>query len=317
MAYAIATILIILIFSWSALLWGYRDRNTEPIAPMVDEVFDRRCLPIILEHDPPADKAIIMIHGYPSTPYSFDYAAHRAYDAGYDVYAPLLPGFGTKPEDLYATTFSQWYGYIENYYRDKRAEYEYLFVVGTSMGGSMALKLGETFSDTELAPDGVATVAAPVFLNDVRLGAIQKWGYYFMRLVNVFTPALHARTHSGNEKQNDGEELWVGYAGSIVRGGVSFMHALKTIRKELPRLTVPLLAMHDIADKTISFQNLATIQASVGSDRFIARPTALNSNHNRHTLLMYPSVREELTDEMLAFFDQLVVPSQSKGTARI
>jgi carboxylesterase len=157
MAFVITGALLVLIFSWSALLWGYRDRNTEPILPVVEEVFDPRCLPIVLEHDPPAERAIIMIHGYPSTPYSYDFAAHVAYDHGYDVYVPLLPGFGTKPQDLYDTTFTQWYAYMEQYYRDKRADYKKLFVGGTSMGGSMALKLGERFSDTEEAPDGIAT----------------------------------------------------------------------------------------------------------------------------------------------------------------
>ena len=305
MVYVIIAILMVLVFSWSALLWGYRDRQTDPLVPNVDQVFDPRCLPIVLEHDPPSERAILMIHGYPSTPYSYDYAAHKAYDQGYDVYVPLLPGFGTKPEDLYGTTFPQWYGYLESYYLDKRSEYEKLFVVGTSMGGSMALKIGERFSGTEHAPDGITTVAAPVFLNDIRLGAIQKWGYYFMRLVAIFTPALNPRTHAGNETKNDGEELWVGYAGAFVRGGVSFMYALKDIRKNLGKITVPLMAMHDIADQTVSFQNLATIQASVQSRPFVARPTAMRSNHNRHILLMYLSIREKLTDEMLSFFDRL------------
>lgn len=304
MAFVITGALLVLIFSWSALLWGYRDRNTEPILPVVEEVFDPRCLPIVLEHDPPAERAIIMIHGYPSTPYSYDFAAHVAYDHGYDVYVPLLPGFGTKPQDLYDTTFTQWYAYMEQYYRDKRADYKKLFVVGTSMGGSMALKLGERFSDTGEAPDGIATIAAPVFLNDVRLGAIQKWGYYFMRLVALCTPALHPRIHTGNEHKNDGEELWVGYAGAFVRGGVSLMYALKGIRRDLGSITAPLLAVHDIGDKTISFQNLGVIQSAVRSSRFVARPTAMKSNHNRHILLMYPSIREQLTKEMLEFFDR-------------
>ena len=304
MVYVVATILLGLVFSWSALLWGYHDRNVEPLTTNIDEVFDRRCLPIVLEHDPPARKAIVMVHGYPSTPYSYDYAAHRAFEQGFDVYVPLLPGFGTKPEDLYGTTFTQWYGYLESYYRDKRMEYDKLYIVGTSMGGAMTLKLGEEFSGTEDAPDALATVATPVFLNDIRLGAIQKWGYYFMRLVALFTPALHPRIHMGGEKDNDGEELWVGYGGSFVGGGVSFMYALKGIRKNLGRITVPLMSIHDVGDRTISFQNLAEIQDAVNSSRFVARTTAMTSNHNRHTLLMYPSVQTELTDEILAFFDR-------------
>lgn len=303
MVLIVVAVLLLLIFSWSAFLWGYRDKHTEPITPNEDQVFDPRCLPIILEHDPPANKAIIMIHGYPSTPYAYDYAAHRAFDHGYDVYVPLLPGFGTKPKDLDRTSFTQWYEYLETYYRDKRTEYDHVHVVGTSMGGAMALRLAQEFSDTPDAPDAVATVAAPVFLNDLSLGIIQKWGYYFMRIVSVFTYAISPRIHRGSDKVNDGEELWIGYGGAFVRGGVSLMHALKGIRKNLSSITVPLISLHDVGDKTIAFQNLGVIQSAVRANPFIARPTHMDSNHNRHILLMYPSVQQELTDEILTFFD--------------
>ena len=302
MIYAVITLALVLLFSWSALLWGYRDRNVQPLEPHVDEVFDPRCLPIILQHDPPASSAIIMVHGFPSTPYSYEWAANRAYEAGYDVYVPLLPGFGTKPKDLYHTTFTQWYGYLRNYYLDKRSEYDHVYVIGTSMGGSMTLRLGQEFSQTSEAPDALATVAAPVFLNDITLGIIQRWGYWFMRFVALFTGAIGARIHAGGKQFNDGEELWIGYGGSFVRGGVSFMYALKTIRRELPRITVPLYSVHDMGDRTIAFQNLAVIQSAVQSEPFIARSTRMTSNHNRHVLLMYPSVQQELTDEILAFF---------------
>ena len=301
MVYIIIIIILIAILGWSALLIGYRDKHTKLLSVHVDQVFDKRCLPIILEHDPPAKKAIIMVHGYPSTPYCYTYAAQRAYQAGYDVYAPLLPGFGTKPADLYNTTFSQWYAFLKNFYEDKRIEYEYLYVLGTSMGGSMTLRLGEEFSGTPEAPDALVTVAAPVFLNDLRLGAIQNWGYYIMRIIALFVPAINPKIHTGDKEVNDGNELWIGYSGSFVRGGVSFMHALKQIRKNLDHITVPLLAIHDEGDKTISFKNLSVIQSAVNAHPFVARPTAMQATHRKHVLLMYKSVQEELMDEILAF----------------
>jgi carboxylesterase len=303
MVYVLVAVVLVIAFSWSALLWGYQDKHTEPIEPNIDEVFDPRCLSIVLQHDPPADAAIIMVHGYPSTPYAYEYSANAAFERGFDVYVPLLPGFGTKPGDLYNTTFTQWYEYLKSYYLEKRTEYNQIFVLGTSMGGAMTLRLGEEFSDTPEAPEAIATVAAPVFLNDVRLGSIQKWGYYFMRLVSIFTPAINPHIYRGGKQVNDGEELWIGYGGAFVRGGVSFMYALKDIRKNLEKITVPLYSAHDMRDKTIAFQNLAVIQESVQSRSFVARTTHCRSEHNRHVLLMYPSVQEELTNEILAFFD--------------
>ena len=305
MIYIIIIIILVAVLGWSAQLWGYRDKHTEPLRVNLDQVFDARCLPILLEHDPPAKKAIIMAHGYPSTPYAFSYAAQRAYEAGYDVFVPLLPGFGTKPEDLYNTTFTQWYNFLTSFYREKRSQYDYLSVLGTSMGGAMTLRIGEDFSGTPETPDALVTIAAPVFLNDLRLGAIQNWGYYLMRIIALFTPALKPNIHTGDDEVNDGNELWIGYSGGFVRGGVSLMHALKDIRKNLDRITVPLLSLHDEGDKTISFKNLALIQSKVvNAHPFVGRPTAMQGTHRKHLLLMYYSVQEKLTDEILEFLEE-------------
>lgn len=83
------------------------------------------------------------------------------------------------------------------------------------------------------------------------------------------------------------------------------MYNLKEIRANLDKITVPMMAMHDENDRTVAFQNLAVIKNSVNSEQFISRKTKMISNHNRHVLLMYPSVRQELTQEMLSFFDSV------------
>lgn len=303
-------IILVALFSWSALLPFYKERHTENLTPNIDNVFDRRCLPIELEHNELAESCVIMVHGYPSTPYTYDWSSHYIHQQGYDVFVPLLPGFGTEPKELLNTTFTQWYNYLENYYLEKRAHYKNVFVIGTSMGGAMTLKIGEKFSSTEQSADAIVTVAAPVFLNDIRLGVIHKFSFYLMRIVALFTYAINPKIYLGSEKQNDGEELWIGYSGSFVRGGVSLMYNLREIRANLDKITIPLLAIHDENDRTIAFQNLAVIQNSVNSKQFISRRTKMNSNHNRHILLMYPSIRQELTKEILSFFDSVKKPKE-------
>ena len=57
-----------------------------------------------------------------------------------------------------------------------------------------------------------------------------------------------------------------------------------------------------MGDRTIAFQNLAVIQEAVQAQPFVGRTTQMHSDHNRHVLLMYRSVQQELTDEILAFF---------------
>ncbi len=305
MVYVIIVCLFLLFLGWNTFLWGYRDKHAEPIEPQPDQVFDPRCLPIILEHDPRSERALIMVHGFPSTPHTYQHVAECAYAAGYDVFVPLLPGFGTKPKDLYYTTFTQWYGYLTRFYLDKRANYPFVGVIGTSMGGALTLKLGEDFSETPKAPDALVTIAAPVFINDLRKGVVQRWNMYLMRTAALFTPALSPDFHHGGTTQNDGEEIWIGYRGTFVRAGLSLVHALKGIRKNLYRITCPLMSLHDIKDGTIPYQNLQEIAQHVQAKPFIERTVEMTSSHTHHVLLMYPSVQDKLFGEILDFCNGL------------
>jgi carboxylesterase len=56
---------------------------------------------------------------------------------------PRLPGHGTRWQDMNATRFSDWYGEIERTFDDLRARCETVFVMGLSMGGTLALRLAE------------------------------------------------------------------------------------------------------------------------------------------------------------------------------
>ena len=82
------------------------------------------------------------------------------------------------------------------------------------------------------------------------------------------------------------------------------MHALKSIRKNLNQIEVPLMALHDRGDKTVRFENLAEIEKGVNSSNFISYPTAMERSHRKHVLLMYHSVQEQLMDDILTFLGE-------------
>lgn len=301
MAYIIATVILCAFILWNMTLWGYRPRHDEVLQPQPDRVFDQRCRPIVREHEGRCGRAVLMIHGFPSTPYSYSYAAQRVFEAGYDVHVPLLPGFGTDPKDLEETCFTQWFAYVANEYERLRSRYRYLAVVGTSMGGSMTLALGERYCHTAKAPDALVTIAAPVFINSLPDGVVHDWKLYAARTVALFTPSIGTAVFTGKEIENDGDELWIGYRGCFVRAGLSFVHALRRIRRELGRIDCPLLAMHDRNDRTVPYKNLSVISAQVSSKAAITLTTRMQGDHNRHVLLMYRSIQQSLLDTILTF----------------
>ncbi len=297
----IIIIAIILFILWNITLVGYRDKHTEALDVDLSKVFCEEAKSIVLKQD--SKTAILLVHGFPSTPSVYKYSSEKFFQAGMDVYAPLLPGFGTDPMAFADTTFTQWFSYLCKYYENLRSSYETLYVLGISMGGAMTLKLGETYCNSEKAPDALVSIAAPVTYNSlIRDGIISDYKQYFARTLALFKAQINAHIVQGNPKGDDGSEYWYGYGGIFIRAGLSLVHAMKQIRKDLHKITCPLLSIHDVNDGVVPFKNQAIITAGHKSSRFKDMQTHMEKHkHPRHALLLYRSIQGELTQTIIDF----------------
>lgn len=84
----------------------------------------------------------LVLHGFTGHPGSMRGVAEALADAGFTVELPLLPGHGTKVEDMIPTGFVDWIGAAEATYQDLAARCERVVVVGLSMGGALSAWLG-------------------------------------------------------------------------------------------------------------------------------------------------------------------------------
>ena len=110
--------------------------------------------------------AVLLIHGFTGTPYEMrefgEYLARR----GFRVYAPLLPGHGTRKEDMIRTGRADWIRGAETGLETlQKGAPEHIFVSGLSLGGTLTLYLGATHPEVE----AVAPICAPIYLQDWRL----------------------------------------------------------------------------------------------------------------------------------------------------
>ncbi len=142
------------------------------------EVFDGRALPIT--HCNGNKEAILCIHEFAATPYSFSYTAQKLAEVGYDLFVPLLPGCGTSPKEFISTRFSDWYNYIKEFYLDLCAKYKAITLVGASLGGAMALTLAAEFGK-ELHSSTPSTLGGYPPKRVVTIGAV---AYIFSPLKN-------------------------------------------------------------------------------------------------------------------------------------
>ncbi len=84
----------------------------------------------------------LVLHGFTGNPGSMRGVAEALGAAGYQVEMPLLPGHGTVIEEMIPTRWADWAGAADSAYRTLAARSAKTIVVGLSMGGSLALRVG-------------------------------------------------------------------------------------------------------------------------------------------------------------------------------
>ncbi|MGP0030790.1 MAG: alpha/beta hydrolase [Acidimicrobiales bacterium] len=88
-------------------------------------------------------RGALVLHGFTGNPQSMRGLALALADAGFTVELPLLPGHGTDIADMIPTRWEDWSAAAEAAYEELAARCETVTVVGLSMGGSLAVWLGE------------------------------------------------------------------------------------------------------------------------------------------------------------------------------
>ena len=303
LAIIIIALFITLLLLWSIYLPFYKEK-TVVLESDESKCFSPRCKSVVYKND--NKKAVLFIHGFPSTPYMYDYATKYMRDKGYDVYAPLIPTFGADIKEFERTNFSSWFLFIDNYYKKLRTQYDTLDVIGVSMGGAMTLKLAEVHSSDGLKPNAIAVVAAPVTLNSFfRDGIVTNKGVYFVRIIRPFFASYKAYIGTELKDHNDGDETWTGYHGFFSTPTLSLSWNLKIIRRELGRINVPMISFHDEGDRTVPFKNQVIIERETHTKSiFIKQKMDDKYIHTHHALLSYHSCQEELMDKIYTFLEE-------------
>ncbi len=249
-------------------------------------------------------KAILFIHGFPGSPKMYYIVKELAIKAGYDVYIPRLPGFGTNEKEFISSNFSMWFNYIHEYYNNIRNEYDNFYIVGNSMGGALVLKLAEC---VENKPTAIASVAAPVFINSFFRGVVSSPFLYVVRFLSLFISYIPPKRPSKDRSLDlDGETEWVGYRGLFPKQTYSLLIGLKKIKKDLYKIEVPCYLCQAKMDKTVPYQNMNYIRQKISSDNVLVRVMDLSQwNHSNHSMFLYKSIADGLWSDIDSFFRSL------------
>src|SRR5215813_2499219 len=90
---------------------------------------------------------VLLVHGFTGSPASLKPWARALADQGYAVEVPLLPGHGTRWQDLNQVAWTDWYAEAAAAFDRLRQTCEAVVVGALSMGGSVVLRLAEERGD--------------------------------------------------------------------------------------------------------------------------------------------------------------------------
>ena len=206
---------------------------------------------------------ILLVHGYTGSPASMRPWAEYLNQKGFTVRVPLLPGHGTKPEDLNEVKWEQWPAKVEAELAELYKTCTKVFICGLSMGGGTTLNVAIRHSNRL---SGIILVNPMIHVAMVG-----------PRLAYVLSRFQKMRKSVGDDIKRPGISEW-GYDALPTRGIHQLLIMLKYTRERLHDVTVPMQLFHSIDDHTLPVSNTEIIMEGVGS-RVKQRIELTNSYH--------------------------------------
>ena len=197
--------------------------------------------------------AVMLIHGFTGTPGHMRPLGEALNHKGFSVLGILLPGHGTRLEDMRHVTALDYINTVTDAVRVLRREYERVTLAGLSMGGLLSL-----IAAGSLTVDSVVTLSAPLSVRNKLL--------YAAGAASRFVPVIKWRDRI-DEPIGLFAEYDFGYSGFPTEAAAELRKLITISRKNLAKVRCPVLAVQSDKDQTISKSSSATIIRGISSDR--------------------------------------------------
>lgn len=195
-----------------------------------------------------------LIHGWSSTPQELRGLGEYLADNGISVYAPLLPGHGTSPEDLKKYTCKEWVNYAKQELEVFKKEVDVLFIGGVSMGGNISFHLAKQ----DLSVRGIISMGTP---------AVFKYNFILKALYPLIKSANFTikKYYPVGRDKKDLLKTKVHYRRYPLKSAAEAFKMGWSLKKILPYITQPTLIMQSNTDFLLKEKNAYFIYQSLAS----------------------------------------------------
>ncbi|MFE2989567.1 alpha/beta hydrolase [Streptomyces sp. NPDC059262] len=238
---------------------------------------------------------VLLCHGFTGSPQSLRPWAEYLAERGLTVSLPLLPGHGTRWEDMQVTGWQDWYAEVDRALRELLDRCSQVFVFGLSMGAALALRLAAKHGDE---------VAGLVLVNPGN------------KVHGLAAHALPVARHlvrstkgiaSDIAKEGSSE---IGYDRVPLHAAHSLRNFFRIVDRELPQVTQPLVVLHSTQDHVVPPVDSARVLSRVSSTD--VEEILLEQSYHVATL---DHDADRIFDESYAFIGRLAPSVGKEGTA--
>lgn len=181
--------------------------------------------------------AMLLIHGFTGSPSEMRLLGHYLHERGLTVAAPLLPGHGTREEDLNQKRWTDWVDSVTQAYADLQRRCEVIFVGGESLGSLLALHLAQQQQQL----DGAILLSPPIIVTDPRR--------YVVPLLKYLVPKA-PKSEEVFVDPTAIPRLWA-YEQLPSFAAHEVLKLIHHVKRGLPQVTCPLLILQSTQDRTI------------------------------------------------------------------
>ncbi|WP_251132439.1 MULTISPECIES: carboxylesterase [unclassified Exiguobacterium] len=229
------------------------------------------------------ERAVLLLHSFTSNPNDMKPLGRYLQQNQYSCYTPVLSGHSLPAEDLLTYGPADWWQDVRDAYQllqDKG--FEKIAVVGLSLGGVLALKLGQ-----ELQVNGVVTLSVPMYK---KAGSLQKRLLYYARRYKQI---------EGKEEQQIESEMEA-LRHLTVDSLVDFEQLVNQTRDNLVQIDSPIRILYGELDTPLYKESAEEIFNRVASDQKSIKGFA-QSKH----LMTLGQDRNDINEEILTFLNEL------------
>ena len=198
------------------------------------------------------EHAVLLTHGFTGSPSHMRPLAEKLHAAGFTVQGLLLPGHGTKKEDMLSSTWEDWLAAELKAVHELKQRYKYVSACGLSMGGVLTLIAAEQTEVTSCVP-----IAAPVKITNPLI-ALAKYAHFVMPEINW---------KSGDERRR--AMLMAaydhGYTGYPTKRANDLYILMKKAYRNLYAVTCPALIVQSYDDQTVKSVSAQMIYDGISS----------------------------------------------------